>query len=460
MRNLFRSSAVVFAAVALTSGSYAAAADAADLQALREQVRALEQHLKVISRQLELREEAATEAAKKTAMPTAEAAGFALGSPDKAFRLNFRLIAQADARFFFNQKTIPGTGTTIAQDTFLLRRIRPIIGGTVGGIYEFNIMPEFATGDAATSSPVLHEAWLSAKLSPAVTIKAGKFTTPVILEPGTSRHFLETPFLHNLAPNRDLGIEALGALGSAATYRLGVYNGQRNNTSGFARDVDNDKIVAGRLTVSPLKSTEGFLQPLNVALGASAGRDKGVVGTALTNPVTNGQQPLLNFGALAADGRHYRLAPSVDLYSGSFSFVGEYAWERQRLRQGATFFDAANSGWRANVGYVLSGEDATARGVVPRADFKPGGEGAGAFELVGRVNTIDFDDALFLPTKGNLPNIATNANATAATAYGVGLNWFLSRNITLLFNYEYTTFDGRTARPTEQAAFTRAQIIF
>ncbi len=460
MRNLHRITTALLVAVALTSGLNAAAADAAELQALREQVRALEQQLKVIARQIEIKEETATEAAKTAAVPTADAAGFSLGSPDKAFRLNFKLLAQADARFFLNHKAIPGTSTAIAQDTFLLRRIRPIIAGTVGDIYEFNVTPEFATGDATTSAPVLQDAWLSGKLGSALTIKAGKFTTPIVLEPGASRHFIESPFVNVLAPNRDLGIEALGALGSAVDYRLGVYNGQRNNTSGFARDADDDKTVAGRLTVSPFKSVEGFLQPFSLGVGASVGRDKGSVGTALQNPVTNGQQSLLNFGTLAADGRHARISPSAALYSGAFSFVGEYIWERQRLRQGTSLFDAANTAWRATVGYVLTGEDATARGVAPRADFKPGTEGLGAFELVARASGIDFDDALFLSAKGNLPNSITNANATGATAYGAGLNWFLSRNLTLLFNYEYTSFAGRTTRPEEQAVFTRAQINF
>ena len=464
MRNFTRIGFALLSAAAFESVTIvptACAADSsADLQALREQVRQLEQQIKIISRQFEIKDETSAEAAKKTAAPMADAAGFSLGSPDKAFRLNLRVLAQADARAFLNRKNIPGTSTAIAQDTFLLRRIRPIFAGTVGGIYEFAVVPDFAGGDATTSSPVIQDTWVSARLSSALTIKAGKFTTPIVLEPGSNRHFIESPFVNTLAPNRDLGLEALGALNGFVDYRLGVYNGERNNTAGFARDGDNDKTVAGRLTVSPLKGGFGFLEPLAVGLGFSAGRDKGAVGSALQNPVTNAQQSLLNFGTLAADGRHYRLSPSVSLYSGPFSFVGEYIWEKQRLRQGVTLFDAANTAWRANAGYVLTGEDATARGVAPRADYTPGGVGAGAFELVARVSGIDFDNKLFAPLQGNLANTLANANATGATAYGAGLNWYLSRNLTLLLNYEYTSFAGRTARPNEQAVFSRAQINF
>ncbi|MCX6953822.1 MAG: porin [Verrucomicrobia bacterium] len=458
MKAILRFSTLLTAA--LLPSLPAVAADTVDVAALRDQVRALEQQLKVLARQIELKDEAATEAAKKTAIPTAEAAGFSLGSPDKAFRLNLRVLAQADGRAFLNKKTIPGTTTAVAQDTFLLRRIRPIVAGTVGNIYEFAIVPEFAGGDATASSPVIQDAWVSGKLSPALTLKAGKFTTPIVLEPGANRAFIESPFVNTLAPNRDLGVEALGALGGYVDYRLGVYNGQRNNTAGFVRDGDNDKVVAGRLTVTPFKGGFSFFEPLALGLGFSGGRDKGAAGSALQNPVTNAQQSLLNFGTLTADGRHYRLSPSVSVYSGAVSFVGEYIWEKQTLRQGAVLFDTANTAWRANVGYVLTGEDSTARGVTPREDFKPGSGGWGAFEVVARASGIDFDDDLFLASKGNLANSATNANATGAKAYGAGLNWFLSRNLTLLLNYEYTTFSGRTTRPVERAVFTRAQINF
>ena len=460
MKVLLSLRAALLAAVAVTLSQSAHAADGSELSSLRDQVRALEQQLKILARQIEIKDEAAADSARKTAISTADAAGFSAGSPDKSFRLNFRVLGQADGRAFLSKKTIPGTTTAIAQDTFLLRRIRPIFAGTVGNLYEFAIVPEFAGGDATTSSPVIQDAWLSAKLSPAFALKAGKFTTPIVLEPGSNRAFIESPFVNTLAPNRDLGVEALGALNDYVDYRLGAYNGQRNNTAGFVRDGDNDKVVAGRLTVSPFRGRFSFFEPLSLGLGFSVGRDKGTAGSALQNPVTNAQQSLLNFGTLTADGRHYRLSPSMGLYSGSWSFVGEYIWEKQTLRQGAVLFDAANTAWRANVGYVITGEDSTARGVAPRDDFKPGTGGWGAFELVARASGLDFDDDLFLPAKGNLANFLTNANATGAKAYGAGVNWFLSRNLTLLVNYEYTTFSGRTTRPDEQAVFTRAQINF
>ncbi len=456
MRKLTRPVTALLAVASLAASPPVVAADSADLTAVHDQVRALEQQFKILSRQIELKDEAATEAAKKAGVTTADAAGFSLGSSDKAYKFNLRALAQADGRVFTNRSAIPGTTTAVSQNTFLLRRIRPIFAGTVGNIYEFAIVPEFAGGDATTSSPVIQDAWLSAKLSPALALKAGKFTTPIVLEPGSNRAFIESPFVNTLAPNRDLGVELLGALGSSVDYRLGVYNGQRNNTAGFVRDGDNDKTVAGRLTFAPFKGSDGFLEPLSLAVGASSGRDKGAAGSALQNPVTNGQQSLLSFGTITADGRHNRISPSVSLYSGSFSADGEYIWESQELRQGVNKFAAAHTAWRANAGYVLTDEDTTAKGAAPRADFKPGAGTYGAIEAVARVSAIDFDDDLFVATKGNLANTAATANATGATAYGAGLNWFLSRHLTLLFNYEYTKFAGRTTRPNESAIFTHA----
>jgi len=203
----------------------------------------------------------AADGAKKTVVPTADAAGFSVGSPDKACRLNVRVLAQADGRAFLTKKTISGTTTAIAQDTFLLHRIRPIFAGAVGNLCEFPLVPEFAGGDATTSSPVIQDALISAKLSPAFTLKTGRFTTPIVLEPGSNRALVESPFVNPLAPNRDLGVEALGALGASVDCRFGIDNAQRNNTAGFVREGDNDKTVAGRCTVSPFKGGFSFVEP-------------------------------------------------------------------------------------------------------------------------------------------------------------------------------------------------------
>ncbi|HRP04979.1 MAG TPA: porin, partial [Opitutaceae bacterium] len=368
-----------------------------------------------------------------------DASGFSISAADKGYKLAFKALVQVDHRHFLNEKTVPGTSTPIAQNTFLLRRIRPILAGTFGGIFDFSVVPEMSAGDATTSSSGLFDAWISARLSPTMSIKAGKFTSPVALEAGTSRHFIEAPFVNAILPNRDIGVELSGSSGEGLfEYRIGAFNGARNNTSAFARDVDNDKSIAGRLTLNPFAGGTSALKTLSIGVGASAGREEGSAAGTLQAPVT-----LVSFGSLISNGEHVRLSPSVAYYSGPTSFVGEYAWTKQQLFRGTTAFDSKTTAWRATLGCVLTGEDSTPRGVAPRVNFVPG-QSWGAFELVGRISGIQLDDALFAPGLGALPNVATSANATGATAFGGGLNWFMSRNLTFLLNYEYTDFDGNT----------------
>ncbi len=99
------------------------------------------------------------------------------------------------------------------------------------------------------------------------------------------------------------------------------------------------------------------------------------------------------------------------------------------------------------------------RGVVkPSHPFEAGGEGWGAFELVGRYGELDIDDDAF-------PVLADPATAASqARSWGLGLNWYLAGNLKLVFNYTDTTFDGGAAasadREDEKTFFSRVQLAF
>lgn len=469
-------------AAGLATSLPAQSASQSDIEALREQIRLLDQKLRVLERNSELAAEKAAADAKKQTVVSASDKGFTITSPDKAFNLKFGVLAQLDARYFLDDDGVAN------RDSFFLRRIRTPLSGTVGGIYDFTITPELgANAIASTSSTVgLIDAWFSAKLDPAFGLKVGRFISPVALEPGANRHFIESPFVNTLLPNRDIGVEAFGSFSEdLVSYRLGVFNGTRNNTQAFSSDeADGDKTVAGRLTVAPLKKFDGPLSKLSLGLGGSAGnqRGNGAIGgaTGLQNIVTNGQQTLLSFrnattgNGVIADGTQYRLSPTIEWYTGTpWSFVGEYAIEQQEYARytGAvqtSRFTGTNTAWRATVGYVLTGEEATKSGVTPAAPFTPDSGNWGAFELVGRVSGIDLDDELFsTATGGDGGNLNRLNNASGAFAYGLGLNWYLNRNVRVLFNAEKTEFDGGGAatatggtRDDELYFFTRFQLQF
>ena len=107
-----------------------------------DQVEALDQKVRVLERKWELEQEQATPKAKEAPVVTAGKDGFSLKAADNSFQLRIRGYTQADGRFFADDKERALT------DTFLLRRVRPILEGTVGKYFDFRIMTDFGGGTA------------------------------------------------------------------------------------------------------------------------------------------------------------------------------------------------------------------------------------------------------------------------------------------------------------------------
>lgn len=456
------------------SGAAVASAQSggSEIDALREQIRLLDQKLRGLERKQEIKDEAAAAAPKPPAI-TAAAGGFGITSADKAFDLKLRALVQFDARFFFDDGA-PN------RDQFLLRRIRTPFTGTVAGLYDFNITPELGGGTNSTTTVALWDAFAAARFSPVFGVRFGKFPSAVGLEPGANRHFIESPFVNSLLPNRDLGAEIFGSLlDGVLAYRLGVFTGAPNNTTNFggaSPDLnDGDRTIAGRLTVSPFTKADGALSKVSLGIGFSHGNEQGVAGTNLANGLSNissqSQQAIFSYGStLYAAGRHTRISPSIEWYPGTpLSAVAEYALEKQDIAINAAGLTQTfeNSAWRITGGWVLTGEEATKSGVNPKNSFSPAQGTWGAFELVARVSGLDVDSALTRPVSGGGAGLSRNNNITGALAYGVGVTWYLNRNARFLVNLENTEYDGAKtptaaigARDDELALITRAQLSF
>ena len=122
-----------------------------------------------------------------------------------------------------------------------------------------------------------------------------------------------------------------------------------------------------------------------------------------------------------------------------------------------------NDAYSLTTTYVLTGEDASYSGVTPGNNFTLDGDGWGAFEVAARVAQLDVDDDAFTGTVAT--RLASpNASASKAKNYGLGLNWYLNKNVKLSANYSDTRFDGGAAagadRDTEKALFTRIQLSY
>jgi hypothetical protein len=100
MRYLTRLGSALLAAAVITSPALAADNNS-DLAALRAQVQALEQQLKILSRQIEIKQEADTAAAATTSKLTVNDKGVTLASPDGASAIKLHGLVQIDNRLFF-----------------------------------------------------------------------------------------------------------------------------------------------------------------------------------------------------------------------------------------------------------------------------------------------------------------------------------------------------------------------
>ena len=437
-----------------------------DVKALLKRIEELEQKVKIIERNRELEAEASAEKAKTAPVVSIGSGGFTFQSADTNFVLKIRGGVQADGRFYL--------GDTSANDTFLLRRVRPIAEGTLFEKYDFRIMGDFASGVTQTSgnNGSILDAYVNARFLPGFQVQAGKFKEPVGLERLQSWYnllFVERGFPTQLVPNRDTGVMVQGELfGGTINYYAGAFNGTFDGGSSDFDASDNDKDIAARLFFLPFKNTASALKGLGFGVSGTYGNHDG----APRSYTSHGAQRFFAYRSgvgtnaatanVLADGNNWRVSPQGYYYFGPFGLVGEYVISSQELRRDAggapVFARLENTAWQVEMSYFLTGEQNSFKPVTPRRNFNPANGGWGALELTARIGELDVDDDSF-------PLFANPAtSATSAFSWGVGLNWHLNRSVKTTLNFEHTDFkDGASAPATaqdENVLLGRVQVFF
>jgi phosphate-selective porin OprO/OprP len=428
---------------------------------------ALEQELAIVKRKLEVAEEVADQNAERTPIVGAGPDGFFLRSADgRSFQLRLRGYTQADTRWF-------ESGDAAGNDSFALRRVRPIVEGTLLEHADFRIMPDFAGG-----APTLFDAYLDLKYLPEAQLRIGKFKSPVGLErlqSATANRFVERGLPTFLIPTRDLGVQVWSELGEGMfSYAIGGFNGARDSGNADLGDIDSNdgKDVAARFFAQPfLETSFEPLRQLGFGLGFSWGSQNNQAAPSFRLAYDNGsffayRGATTGVGALpavTADGAHLRLAPQGTWYWGPFGLLWEWTLSRQRLERGAgNGVTAANQAWQVAASYLLTGENASFKGVVPRESFSlDEGGGWGAFEVAARYGQLRIDDDVF-------PFYADPAVAVRGIdQWTVGGSWYLNRWLRVMANYEVNTFDGGAPpvgadadRHDERVFLTRLQVDF
>lgn len=147
---------------------------------------------------------------------------------------------------------------------------------------------------------------------------------------------------------------------------------------------------------------------------------------------------LVSTGALANVSAAQVYSAEAAATYGPLFFQGEYFWfnVERNAATGLPPIGAPNlkfEGGYAQASYVLTGEthtynsgSAAYNGIAPANPFSLSGGGWGAWEIAGRYSTIDLNDRL------------AQANGVAGgrqTVYTLALNWYVNRNVRLMFDY-------------------------
>src|SRR5450830_417899 len=506
-----------FATVLIASGIIslplaAHANDSSELEELRGLVQELSQQVKVLARKGEVAEEDAAAAKKTTPVVKASASGFGLESADGKNSIKLGGLVQYDYRSFSqgandvrNRSDARAgsldavTGFHDANDTWLARRLRPNIQGTLFGKYDYRFQEEFAGGSASVV-----DAYIDARFDPAFKVRIGKYKPFVGLERsqgGADIKFIERSYVsNNILPNRDQGISVHGdVLGDKLNYALGFNNGVVDGGNATTASSFNDnKEVTARLFATPFRDDINALSGLGFGLAttytdSTAEKNLNFTDTSaadgtrngLPSYVTNSQQTFFRYSpAAVADGKRLRIAPQAYYFNGPFGLLAEYARVSQDVSlasggsvaaggagtaAGTTALSTAqttrlngsnktlnNDAWQIAATYLITGEDSSFKSIKPKHDFDLDKGGWGAWELALRYSELNVDSDTFTNASGVLAkqtSADTNAaigdsfadptfSAKKAQTWTAGINWYLNSNAKIVLNYEQTSFIG------------------
>ena len=363
-----------------------------------------------------------------TAAPPVAPGPFTLPSADGQSRLKVGGMIQTHVTAY--------TGGRTGNSAFTLRRVRPILDGTLYNWVDFRLMPDFGEGKV-----VLQDAFIELRLRPQVHLRTGKFKVPYSLErlqAAADVLFVERSLAGNVIPVRDVGVMLMGVPGkSGFEWEVGAFNGVYDSGATDGNG-DNALELAGRLFYQPFQSRpESRLKGLGFGIAGTTGSAR----EALNNQTfrTAGRNAFFRYTeGVAGDGQRTRLAPQFFFYTGSFGLLGEHFTTRQKIRKDALTTTDEITGFNLQASYVLTGEATSFRNVVPRHPFDPATGKGGAYEVAVRYAQVRNDGTTF---RLGFANPASSAEK--ASAWTVGMNWYATRQVKAKVNFERTDF-GRS----------------
>jgi phosphate-selective porin OprO/OprP len=391
---------------------------------------------------------AVAEATPKTPLPAQKPAGPPavawtivpqFNSPDGNFTFKPRGILDIDYVGFNERK-----GGYQFNSGTQVRRGRFGFDGTAFHQFAYRLEAEYVGGTVA-----LLDAYVAYTAKKNFTLTLGQLKIPAGLEANSSDSFNE--FLE-----RGMANTAFGAIGGerrvgvtlayanpVITATAGVY-GANEATPRDPLTHDEPWSVNGRVTIEPVNKPGRLLHVGASAYHVSNLPSDGVsIGDRPNVRVDNGFLEQVKLGGADSTGTALK-SGGVDTATfyglegagilGPFSVQGEYSHMHLNRVGDAPSVDF--DGYYAFGSFFLTGESRTFKGGVidrlkPIRPFDPGRGNWGAFELAARYDRINLTDHDLSPL---------NHDAHAFTA---ALNWYLTGNVKILFNY--VRFEGRNS---------------
>jgi phosphate-selective porin OprO/OprP len=381
--------------------------------------------------------------------PTAGWKDYGFWITSRGFKLHIGAILQYDGRFFVDE------GTDKHVDTFAFRSTRLDLGGTVFENWDFRFVPDFAN-----SKLVVQDAYFDAHYSEELRLRFGKFKVPFGLErlqEERNTQFTERGLPTQISPNRDLGVQAFGDLGGGlVSYQAGIFNGVADGGSGDG-DASDDKDLAARVFLKPFPGHE-----IGFGGATTVGEQHGHLATNTDVGAfkTAGQTTFFQFSPnVVADGLHWRATGQAYLYEGPLQLFSEYVRTQQHILNGTKQEIAKLEAWQVMGSFVLTGENASYKGVTPAHPFDPSKGTWGAFDVAARVGELRVVDDNTL----NAGFADPTKSARRIWAAGVGLDWYPNRTIRFVLDLDrawYTRGAKMGDRPDETSIIGRAQAAF
>jgi phosphate-selective porin OprO/OprP len=473
--------AIVYGFVAVTLGGFRNNAWSEDVSppagTVEQQIQQLDQQVKTLQQEVQTTQQQHATRFTSPGQPTAQQnepageatagrSGFALQSDDGNFLLRFQGLIQVDGRFYTGSgdnnhsytSAVDASGQAPTVSQFLLRRVRPILSGTLYHDFDFFLQPDFGGNTAA-----IYDAYIDVKPETYADLRVGKFKEPLGLERLQTDSYLtfaERGLTADLIPQRDTGLEVYGGFfGNALTYQAAFTNGEADGAFQPDSDTNNAKEGIIRVFAQPFKNTAITpLQKLGVGLAGSYTGDNNNLPTFKT---AAGQEQFFSYNSnVVFNGEQSRWNPEANYYWGPLGLYGEYTETNQVAQEAKIQTRLTNDAYQIGTSWVLTGENASYTGVTPNKNFDPNAGTWGAWEVAARIQKLQIDPQTF--TLG-YASLATSASR--ATGYTLGLNWYLNKFVKFVTDYEETWFQGGNGgptqnRPIERVIDTRWQIAF